>query len=270
MRRAAQVEFWCGPLSWRNFSSMDYRQRFDKWTTLPQHEEDSAKRIEPEIFVLRTIALPTQPPIQSDRDSSEGEPQLTADLDSQTQTEGSAEAVVVDLVYALNDRPPWYLCILLGFQVKNNIHTQQPTRETRLVKCVVVWDKRTTSERKIQVRLPPRTVLTTIVTFILALIVSSNNLVLVITMRVFSVSLLLDTESMCSVCLSVRFKACELRFSAVAEERASTASRQSCHCPSANPATVWSGSFTLTLDSALGVIGRRYNADHCEAFEDTD
>lgn len=23
----------------------------------------------------------------------------------------------VDLVYAINDRPPWYLCILLGFQV---------------------------------------------------------------------------------------------------------------------------------------------------------
>lgn len=26
----------------------------------------------------------------------------------------------VDLVYAINDRPPWYLCILLGFQVKHN------------------------------------------------------------------------------------------------------------------------------------------------------
>lgn len=24
----------------------------------------------------------------------------------------------LDLVYSLNDRPPWYLCILLGFQVK--------------------------------------------------------------------------------------------------------------------------------------------------------
>lgn len=24
-----------------------------------------------------------------------------------------------DLVYAINDRPPWYLCILLGFQVKH-------------------------------------------------------------------------------------------------------------------------------------------------------
>lgn len=25
----------------------------------------------------------------------------------------------VDLVYAINDKPPWYLCILLGFQVKH-------------------------------------------------------------------------------------------------------------------------------------------------------
>lgn len=25
----------------------------------------------------------------------------------------------VDLVYAINDRPPWYLCILLGFQVNH-------------------------------------------------------------------------------------------------------------------------------------------------------
>lgn len=42
-----------------------------------------------------------------------------------------------DLVYSLNDRPPWYLCILLGFQVHHNpqalvvIHT--PDGVTHLV-----------------------------------------------------------------------------------------------------------------------------------------
>lgn len=50
---------------------------------------------------------------------SEEQPQLTAD------TEGPHAEVLdetvhkgVDLVYSLADRPPWYLCILLGFQVK--------------------------------------------------------------------------------------------------------------------------------------------------------
>ncbi|KAL0155195.1 hypothetical protein M9458_049458, partial [Cirrhinus mrigala] len=35
---------------------------------------------------------------------------LEEDLDS--RTEGN-------LIYSINDRPPWYLCILLGFQVRD-------------------------------------------------------------------------------------------------------------------------------------------------------
>ncbi|XP_034031700.1 solute carrier family 23 member 1-like isoform X2 [Thalassophryne amazonica] len=31
-------------------------------------------------------------------------------------TEAPEEAAERDLLYSLNDRPPWYLCILLGFQ----------------------------------------------------------------------------------------------------------------------------------------------------------
>ncbi|CAL1594736.1 unnamed protein product [Knipowitschia caucasica] len=46
-----------------------------------------------------------------DKDS-DGEPQLEP---HKVQREESEDAGV-DLVYALNDRPPWYLCILLGFQ----------------------------------------------------------------------------------------------------------------------------------------------------------
>ncbi|KAG7214413.1 hypothetical protein INR49_006370, partial [Caranx melampygus] len=47
---------------------------------------------------------------------SDEEPQLTVDIG-----EPHAEALEepdkgADLVYSLNDRPPWYLCILLGFQ----------------------------------------------------------------------------------------------------------------------------------------------------------
>uniref|UniRef100_A0AAQ6AC03 Uncharacterized protein n=1 Tax=Amphiprion ocellaris TaxID=80972 RepID=A0AAQ6AC03_AMPOC len=47
-----------------------------------------------------------------------GTPQLTVDIE-EPQTEETLEETVdkgVDLVYSLNDRPPWYLCILLGFQ----------------------------------------------------------------------------------------------------------------------------------------------------------
>ncbi|XP_037308195.2 solute carrier family 23 member 2 [Pungitius pungitius] len=43
----------------------------------------------------------------------DGAPQLAADV-AQPQTEDLDRGP--DLVYALNDRPPWYLCILLGFQ----------------------------------------------------------------------------------------------------------------------------------------------------------
>ncbi|XP_034541058.1 solute carrier family 23 member 1 [Notolabrus celidotus] len=45
------------------------------------------------------------------------EPQLTDDI-GEPHTETLEETVdhSADLVYSLNDRPPWYLCILLGFQ----------------------------------------------------------------------------------------------------------------------------------------------------------
>uniref|UniRef100_A0A3B4ABH3 Uncharacterized protein n=1 Tax=Periophthalmus magnuspinnatus TaxID=409849 RepID=A0A3B4ABH3_9GOBI len=46
---------------------------------------------------------------------SDAEPQLSVVLQPHTEREEEAEGGV-DLVYALNDRPPWYLCILLGFQ----------------------------------------------------------------------------------------------------------------------------------------------------------
>ncbi|XP_039665401.1 solute carrier family 23 member 1 isoform X3 [Perca fluviatilis] len=51
-----------------------------------------------------------------DKDSDEP-PQLTVDI-GETHTEALGETVDkrADLVYSLNDRPPWYLCILLGFQ----------------------------------------------------------------------------------------------------------------------------------------------------------
>ncbi|KAM7397174.1 hypothetical protein PAMP_020167 [Pampus punctatissimus] len=50
------------------------------------------------------------------KDSDE-QPQLTVDV-GEPHTEALEENVDkgVDLVYSLNDRPPWYLCILLGFQ----------------------------------------------------------------------------------------------------------------------------------------------------------
>uniref|UniRef100_A0A3Q3L3V2 Si:dkey-106n21.1 n=1 Tax=Labrus bergylta TaxID=56723 RepID=A0A3Q3L3V2_9LABR len=50
------------------------------------------------------------------KDSDE-EPQLTVHI-GEPHTEALDESVKnrVDLVYSLNDRPPWYLCILLGFQ----------------------------------------------------------------------------------------------------------------------------------------------------------
>ncbi|KAK2842698.1 hypothetical protein Q5P01_012898 [Channa striata] len=51
-------------------------------------------------------------PAFEDTDSDE-QPQPRADAEGQ-HTEALDETV--DLVYSLNDRPPWYLCILLGFQ----------------------------------------------------------------------------------------------------------------------------------------------------------
>ncbi|XP_072291682.1 solute carrier family 23 member 1 [Eucyclogobius newberryi] len=45
--------------------------------------------------------------------SSDEEPQPTQDHEPHTEKD---EAKDLDLVYALSDRPPWYLCILLGFQ----------------------------------------------------------------------------------------------------------------------------------------------------------
>ncbi|XP_051238150.1 solute carrier family 23 member 2 [Dicentrarchus labrax] len=55
-------------------------------------------------------------PAFGDKDSDE-QPQLTVDI-GEPHTEALEETVDrgVDLVYSLNDRPPWYLCILLGFQ----------------------------------------------------------------------------------------------------------------------------------------------------------
>lgn len=44
-------------------------------------------------------------------------PQLTVDVEPHTAKEEEAqEEKSTDLVYTLNDQPPWYLCILLGFQ----------------------------------------------------------------------------------------------------------------------------------------------------------
>ncbi|XP_045893605.1 solute carrier family 23 member 2 [Micropterus dolomieu] len=55
-------------------------------------------------------------PAFGDKESDE-QPQLTVDI-GEPHTDAQEETVNkgVDLVYSLNDRPPWYLCILLGFQ----------------------------------------------------------------------------------------------------------------------------------------------------------
>uniref|UniRef100_A0A3B4G1S3 Solute carrier family 23 member 2-like n=1 Tax=Pundamilia nyererei TaxID=303518 RepID=A0A3B4G1S3_9CICH len=53
------------------------------------------------------------------KDKDDEQPQLTADP-GESHTEETLEETTgkkIDLVYSLNDRPPWYLCILLGFQV---------------------------------------------------------------------------------------------------------------------------------------------------------
>ncbi|XP_058500313.1 solute carrier family 23 member 2 [Solea solea] len=48
---------------------------------------------------------------------SDEQPQLTVDVEEpHTETPEENADKGVDLVYSLNDRPPWYLCILLGFQ----------------------------------------------------------------------------------------------------------------------------------------------------------
>lgn len=47
---------------------------------------------------------------------SNDRPRLSVD-DRDLQGESAEESADKDLVYSLNDRPPWYLCILLGFQV---------------------------------------------------------------------------------------------------------------------------------------------------------
>lgn len=60
--------------------------------------------------------------VSQGKDSDE-QPQLTLDI-AEPHTEALEETADkgVDLVYSLNDRPPWYLCILLGFQVYSHDH----------------------------------------------------------------------------------------------------------------------------------------------------
>ncbi|KAL4005366.1 hypothetical protein ACER0C_005079 [Sarotherodon galilaeus] len=63
------------------------------------------------ILDLQEILLPIP-------DKDDDQPQLTADP-GESHTEETLEGTTgkkIDLVYSLNDRPPWYLCILLGFQ----------------------------------------------------------------------------------------------------------------------------------------------------------
>jgi len=36
-----------------------------------------------------------------------------------------------NLIYSINDRPPWYLCILLGFQVRHNMQQISSGRLSR-------------------------------------------------------------------------------------------------------------------------------------------
>lgn len=50
-----------------------------------------------------------------EKDSS-NQPHLTVSV-GDLQNKSVEENVDKDLVYSLNDRPPWYMCILLGFQV---------------------------------------------------------------------------------------------------------------------------------------------------------
>lgn len=49
---------------------------------------------------------------------SDEQPQLTDTMEPHhDESLGQPVDKGLDLVYSLNDRPPWYLCILLGFQV---------------------------------------------------------------------------------------------------------------------------------------------------------
>lgn len=48
-------------------------------------------------------------------------PHLSVDMED-LRNETMEENANKDLVYSLNDRPPWYLCILLGFQVHHMSH----------------------------------------------------------------------------------------------------------------------------------------------------
>jgi len=57
--------------------------------------------------------------LPKDKDG-DGPPELTADEPLAEALEDAADKSA-DLVYALNDRPPWYLCILLGFQVDGEV-----------------------------------------------------------------------------------------------------------------------------------------------------
>lgn len=50
-----------------------------------------------------------------EKDSTD-QPHLSVSV-GDLQNETVEEDADKDLVYSLNDRPPWYMCILLGFQV---------------------------------------------------------------------------------------------------------------------------------------------------------
>nr|XP_033490224.1 solute carrier family 23 member 2 isoform X2 [Epinephelus lanceolatus] len=54
-------------------------------------------------------------PAFGDKDGDE-QPQLTVDIEEPHTEDLEPVDKSADLVYSLNDRPPWYLCILLGFQ----------------------------------------------------------------------------------------------------------------------------------------------------------
>lgn len=69
------------------------------------------------------------------KDKDDKQLQLTADP-GESHTEETLEEPTgkkIDLVYSLNDRPPWYLCILLGFQVNVSDDLFSPVSQQKTV-----------------------------------------------------------------------------------------------------------------------------------------